>query len=246
STQQQVVVLQQQMRMQQMAQLQQNAMQGENSNMEQRSASPPMPNSNHALQDAQMQLMLLEQQNKKRLSMSPIEKDSVNPSLAADSGMPGRASPAPGPADQIDPLNLAIYPAGMIKGPNGQMIQRPSLHPAFAQMTQQQQMDMFRQAQARNGQAQMANGFMPQPGPMIGGQPPPQPPEMGITRDHDGQMKQPPSLHPAFTRMNQQQMPPLHHMTSLSSDNRHRRRLRTRTPHSLFSKALLCRCSVVP
>ncbi|KAH0044094.1 hypothetical protein KCU78_g479, partial [Aureobasidium melanogenum] len=144
-TQQQVVVLQQQMRMQQMAQLQQNAMQGENSNMEQRSASSPMPNSNHALQDAQMQLMLLEQQNKIRLSMPPIEKDSVNPSLAADSGLP-----------------------------------------------------------------------------------PPQPPEMGITRDHDGQMKQPPSLYPAFTRMNQQQMPPLHQMTSLSSDNRHRRRLRSR------------------
>jgi hypothetical protein len=57
-------------------------------------------------------------------------------------------------------------------------MQPPSSHPAFAQMNQQQQMDMFRQAQARNGQAQMANGFMPQPGPMMGGQPPPQPPNM--------------------------------------------------------------------
>ena len=187
----------------------------------------PPNNSNHALQDYQMQLMLLEQQNKKRLLMARQEQDNMTngpngpvpasgqpqnfapamspsnsragpspgpneqmrrgtpkmapgvvPSPTADGGMPGRASPAPGQFDPNNPMNPAMFPMAMMKGPNGQMMQPPSSHPAFAQMNQQQQMDMFRQAQARNGQAQMANGFMPQPGPMMGGQPPPQPPNM--------------------------------------------------------------------
>lgn len=190
-------------------------------------APPPNANSNHALQDYQMQLMLLEQQNKKRLLMARQEQDNMTngpngpvpasgqpqnfapamspsnsragpspgpneqmrrgtpkmapgvvPSPTADGGMPGRASPAPGQFDPNNPMNPAMFPMAMMKGPNGQMMQPPSSHPAFAQMNQQQQMDMFRQAQARNGQAQMANGFMPQPGPMMGGQPPPQPPNM--------------------------------------------------------------------
>jgi hypothetical protein len=189
--------------------------------------APPSANSNHALQDYQMQLMLLEQQNKKRLLMARQEQDNMTngpngpvpasgqpqnfapamspsnsragpspgpneqmrrgtpkmapgvvPSPTADGGMPGRASPAPGQFDPNNPMNPAMFPMGMMKGPNGQMMQPPSSHPAFAQMNQQQQMDMYRQAQARNGQAQMANGFMPQPGPMMGGQPPPQPPNM--------------------------------------------------------------------
>jgi hypothetical protein len=189
--------------------------------------APPNANSNHALQDYQMQLMLLEQQNKKRLLMARQEQDNMTngpngpvpasgqpqnfapamspsnsragpspgpneqmrrgtpkmapgvvPSPTADGGMPGRASPAPGQFDPNNPMNPAMFPMGMMKGPNGQMMQPPSSHPAFAQMNQQQQMDMYRQVQARNGQAQMANGFMPQPGPMMGGQPPPQPPNM--------------------------------------------------------------------
>ncbi|KAI4731629.1 hypothetical protein E4T49_00380 [Aureobasidium sp. EXF-10728] len=189
--------------------------------------APPNANSNHALQDYQMQLMLLEQQNKKRLLMARQEQDNMTngpngpvpasgqpqnfapamspsnsragpspgpneqmrrgtpkmapgvvPSPTADGGMPGRASPAPGQFDPNNPMNPAMFPMAMMKGPNGQMMQPPSSHPAFAQMNQQQQMDMYRQAQARNGQAQMANGFMPQPGPMMGGQPPPQPPNM--------------------------------------------------------------------
>lgn len=109
---------------------------------------------------------------------TPKMAPGVVPSPTADGGMPGRASPAPGQFDPNNPMNPAMFPMAMMKGPNGQMMQPPSSHPAFAQMNQQQQMDMFRQAQARNGQAQMANGFMPQPGPMMGGQPPPQPPNM--------------------------------------------------------------------
>jgi hypothetical protein len=80
----------------------------------------------------------------------------------------------------------AMFPMGMMKGPNGQMMQPPSSHPAFGQMNQQQQMEMFRQAQARNGQAQMANGFMPQQqgAPNMMGQPPPQPPNMTPHQRH--------------------------------------------------------------
>jgi hypothetical protein len=62
---------------------------------------------NHALQDYQMQLMLLEQQNKKRLLMARQEQDSIGP----HQGNPGfppnmspqgsRAGPSPNPADQM-------------------------------------------------------------------------------------------------------------------------------------------------
>lgn len=45
--------------------------------MEQRPASSPTPNSNHAPLDRQFQLMLLEQQNKKRLLMARQEKDNM-------------------------------------------------------------------------------------------------------------------------------------------------------------------------
>lgn len=68
---------------------------------------------NHALQDYQMQLMLLEQQNKKRLLMARQEQDTtVRPD--GQPGMPGapgfapvmspsgsRSGPSPGPNDQI-------------------------------------------------------------------------------------------------------------------------------------------------
>jgi hypothetical protein len=57
--------------------------------------------SNHALQDYQMQLMLLEQQNKKRLMMARQEQDSIT-------GMPTRDGAAPGGPGQPG------------QGPNGQ------------------------------------------------------------------------------------------------------------------------------
>lgn len=61
------------------------------------------PGSNHALQDYQMQLMLLEQQNKKRLMMARQEQDSMGVSRE---GGPG---PSPGGPGQQVPT-----------GPNGQ------------------------------------------------------------------------------------------------------------------------------
>ncbi|KAF2180336.1 hypothetical protein K469DRAFT_692859 [Zopfia rhizophila CBS 207.26] len=74
---------------------------------------PGAPQGNHALQDYQMQLMLLEQQNKKRLLMARQEQDnmSAGPHVQPAVGAPGyppsmspqgsRAGPSPNPADQI-------------------------------------------------------------------------------------------------------------------------------------------------
>jgi hypothetical protein len=65
---------------------------------------------NHALQDYQMQLMLLEQQNKKRLLMARQEQDSLTRSDQPGVGQPGyqgmspqgsRAGPSPNPSDQM-------------------------------------------------------------------------------------------------------------------------------------------------
>lgn len=67
---------------------------------------------NHALQDYQMQLMLLEQQNKKRLLMARQEQDSMStgphqPAVGAPGFPPAmspqgsRAGPSPNPTDQM-------------------------------------------------------------------------------------------------------------------------------------------------
>ena len=72
-------------------------------------------NGNHALQDYQMQLMLLEQQNKKRLMMARQEQDNQTMRPEGQPGMPGqpggypqgmspqasRSGPSPNPADQM-------------------------------------------------------------------------------------------------------------------------------------------------
>ncbi|KAF2115089.1 hypothetical protein BDV96DRAFT_92927 [Lophiotrema nucula] len=77
-------------------------------------AAPGAPQGNHALQDYQMQLMLLEQQNKKRLLMARQEQDSMSggpPQGHSGVGAPGfppamspqgsRAGPSPNPTDQM-------------------------------------------------------------------------------------------------------------------------------------------------
>lgn len=86
--------------------------------MQLRGAPPPnVPNGgaggNHALQDYQMQLMLLEQQNKKRLLMARQEQDTIGgrpdgmPAMPGGPGFPpgmsrsgSRGGPSPGPGDQ--------------------------------------------------------------------------------------------------------------------------------------------------
>lgn len=69
---------------------------------------PGQPQGNHALQDYQMQLMLLEQQNKKRLLMARQEQDMSGPHPQGGSGFAtsmspqgSRAGPSPNPADQM-------------------------------------------------------------------------------------------------------------------------------------------------
>lgn len=59
--------------------------------------------SNHALQDYQMQLMLLEQQNKKRLMMARQEQDIVTTNMPRVDGPGGPGVPggAPGPNGQV-------------------------------------------------------------------------------------------------------------------------------------------------
>ncbi|GKT90467.1 SOM1 protein [Colletotrichum tofieldiae] len=61
--------------------------------------------SNHALQDYQMQLMLLEQQNKKRLMMARQEQDSMGGAMPRGDGPAGPGGPGgpPGPNGQPFP-----------------------------------------------------------------------------------------------------------------------------------------------
>lgn len=56
--------------------------------------------SNHALQDYQMQLMLLEQQNKKRLMMARQEQDTIGGATPGAPGGPGGPGGPPGPNGQ--------------------------------------------------------------------------------------------------------------------------------------------------
>lgn len=63
----------------------------------------PGTGSNHALQDYQLQLMLLEQQNKKRLMMARQEQDSMGGMPREGPNGPGGPAPPPGPNGQMMP-----------------------------------------------------------------------------------------------------------------------------------------------
>jgi hypothetical protein len=100
--------------------------------------APGGPNSgNHALQDYQMQLMLLEQQNKKRLLMARQEQDSMtHPMQTGPNGqfaptMSPQGSRAGGPSP--NPNEMARGTPKMQPGasPNGQMQGRASPAPGF-------------------------------------------------------------------------------------------------------------------
>lgn len=84
-------------------------------------------NGNHALQDYQMQLMMLEQQNKKRLQIARQEQDGTRPEGPTGiAGAPGyapgmspqgsRSGPSPGPNDGIKRVSPKMGPAGMPGG----------------------------------------------------------------------------------------------------------------------------------
>ncbi|KAF2493984.1 hypothetical protein BU16DRAFT_540518 [Lophium mytilinum] len=91
--------------------------------------APGQPQGNHALQDYQMQLMLLEQQNKKRLMMARQEQDNmaqgphgqppVNAQGFAPSMSPSgsRAGPSPNPNDQMRKQTPKMGPQGLPGSP---------------------------------------------------------------------------------------------------------------------------------
>ncbi|OAR02455.1 hypothetical protein LLEC1_00937 [Akanthomyces lecanii] len=71
--------------------------------------------SNHALQDYQMQLMLLEQQNKKRLMMARQEQDNMS------GAMPREGPPGPGPNGQFPDTSPQAMRSGASPNPGEQM-----------------------------------------------------------------------------------------------------------------------------
>ena len=167
---------------------------------------------NHALQDYQMQLMLLEQQNKKRLLMARQEQDNIRPGGEGQVGQTGfapnmspqgsRSGPSPNPSEQMkrgtpkmnqvglpgSPMPDGPMPGrgspgamnfntsmsmdmmkmnGIEMGPNGNVMRPPSSHPQFPNgpMSQQQQMEVMRTAQAQAQGARLPNGANWQQGP---------------------------------------------------------------------------------
>ncbi|KAK6724262.1 unnamed protein product [Fusarium graminearum] len=76
--------------------------------------------SNHALQDYQMQLMLLEQQNKKRLMMARQEQDTVGGNGMPREGQPGPGGP-PGPNGQFPDTSPQAMRPGASPNPAEQM-----------------------------------------------------------------------------------------------------------------------------
>ncbi|KAK4244851.1 hypothetical protein C7999DRAFT_16917 [Corynascus novoguineensis] len=157
--------------------------------------------SNHALQDYQMQLMLLEQQNKKRLMMARQEQDiGTNMPRTDGPGGPGGPGGAPGPNAQAF---QGTSPPG---GRNG-----ASPNPADQMKRANQQM-----ANAANMGSPLPDGAgqsRNSPGAMnfMGGNMDPNAgPPFGINMNMAAQMNggmRPPSSHPPFNgQMNQQQM----------------------------------------
>ncbi|KAL9101278.1 MAG: hypothetical protein Q9163_003450 [Psora crenata] len=170
---------------------------------------------NHALQDYQMQLMLLEQQNKKRLLMARQEQEAPGqPGLPAGfapgmspQGSRGGHSPGPGGERRGTPkigqqgLPGSPLPDGSMRGSpaaifnpmqpelyaqmNGGMRPPPSSNPNFNAQFNSQQMEVMRSAQVR-----MQNGNWPQgpPGQTPMGQQPPnqqQPAQMGTPQQRN-------------------------------------------------------------
>ncbi|KAL8843875.1 MAG: hypothetical protein Q9176_001837 [Flavoplaca citrina] len=144
-------------------------------------------NGNHALQDYQMQLMLLEQQNKKRLLMARQEQDIPRD---GQQGMPGgnyvappgtspsgsRSGPSPGPNDQVKRGTPKLTQAGLPGSPmpDGSMGPNRGSPANSMSMGNGMQSDMF-------PMKNMNDGGMTMMGP------------------NAAMMRQAPSSHPGFT-----------------------------------------------
>ncbi|CAJ2502996.1 Uu.00g103900.m01.CDS01 [Anthostomella pinea] len=86
--------------------------------------------SNHALQDYQMQLMLLEQQNKKRLMMARQEQDSMGGIREGGGPGPGGPPGPPGPNGQPFQDTSPQARPGASPNPSEQMKRTPQMNPA--------------------------------------------------------------------------------------------------------------------
>ncbi|KAL8662261.1 MAG: hypothetical protein Q9202_004866 [Teloschistes flavicans] len=152
---------------------------------------------NHALQDYQMQLMLLEQQNKKRLLMARQEQETprgpdgqpgmpgtanfVGPSGMSPSG--SRSGPSPGPNEQgkrgSPKMGQGILPASPM--PDGNMPQARGSPAASMTLGNNMQGDMFQMKNMNEGMAVMGS--------------------------NSNMLRQAPSSHPTFNgQFNPQQM----------------------------------------
>ncbi|KAL8760059.1 MAG: hypothetical protein Q9199_000293 [Rusavskia elegans] len=130
-------------------------------------------NGNHALQDYQMQLMLLEQQNKKRLLMARQEQEIPR---EGQPGMPGnfvgppgmspsgsRSGPSPGPNDQVKRGTPKLAQAGLPGSPmpDGSMGPNRGSPANSMSMGNGMQSDMFPMKNMNDGMAVMGpNGSM--------------------------------------------------------------------------------------
>lgn len=130
---------------------------------------------NHALQDYQMQLMLLEQQNKKRLLLARQEQDSTRPEgQAGIAGAPGyapgmspqasRSGPSPGPNDQMKRASPKIGPQGIPSGgspiPDG-TLSRQGGSPAPMNYPAQMTPEILQQMKMVEGMGVGPNGIRP-------------------------------------------------------------------------------------
>ncbi|KAK2740472.1 hypothetical protein FQN57_006099 [Myotisia sp. PD_48] len=116
--------------------------------------APNGQNGHHALQDYQMQLMLLEQQNKKRLLLARQEHDSITraegqPSMHTQSLPPGtspqgsRAGTSPNPSEQMKRGTPKIAQTGLPGSPNvGDAMQQGRGSPASMNFGGQMPQDM--------------------------------------------------------------------------------------------------------
>ena len=138
-----------------------------------------MPNGgvgNHALQDYQMQLMMLEQQNKKRLLLARQEQEGPRPEgQPGIAGAPGyapgmspqgsRSGPSPGPNDQIKRVSPKMGPSGMPGGgspiPDG-TLSRQGGSPAPMNYPGQMAPEMLQQMKIGDGMGAVGpNGMRP-------------------------------------------------------------------------------------
>ncbi|KAK4040166.1 hypothetical protein C8A01DRAFT_15927 [Parachaetomium inaequale] len=138
----------------------------------------PATSSNHALQDYQMQLMLLEQQNKKRLMMARQEQDIGTNNMPRGTSPPGgRSGASPNPAEQMKRNQQMANAANMGSPlPDGAAPSRSS----------------------PNAMNFMGGNMDPNAGPHFG---------MNMNMAQMNGAMRPPSSHPPFNgQMNQQQM----------------------------------------